>query len=248
MKLAAVIWDMDGTLTDSAALHFQAWQATMAEHGIVYSWDLFALGFGRNNFEILSEQMPHFSSAKISEVSEAKESAYRRLLLPGSLALLPGVGPWLQELHRLGMHQVVGSSAPMANIVDMVHILGIADRFHAILSGYRLPRGKPDPLLFLRCAAAADAAPAACLVIEDSIYGVQAAQRAGMPSIVIGPLARDSAIQPYVENAWPPCLAAESLAEIKLGQVLPWYTQRKTSYKEQPDQEQPEKSSQNDVV
>ena len=46
----------------------------------------------------------------------------------------------------------------MANIIDMIHVLGIADFFGAMLSGYRLPRGKPDPLLFLRCAAAAEAA------------------------------------------------------------------------------------------
>ncbi len=214
MKLETLIWDLDGTLTDSTALHYAAWKTTMAAHGIDYSLELFLTGYGRNNFEILAEQMPEFSPAKIAEVSEEKEQAYRHLLAPGSLALLPGVAEWLRYGRRCGLHQVVGSSAPMANIVAMLHVLGIADSFHAVLSGYRVPRGKPDPLLFLRCAAAVESTPAACLVIEDSIYGIEAAHRAGMPSIAVGELAQREAIRPYVNAGQPSCLPVGTLAEL----------------------------------
>jgi beta-phosphoglucomutase len=223
VKLEAVIWDLDGTITDSAALHFQAWRATMADHGIDYTRELFLHGFGRNNFEILAEQMPDFSSAKISQISEEKEADYRRLLQPGSLDLLPGVCQWLQHFHVLGLRQAIGSSAPMANIITMIHVLEIGDLFHALLSGYRLPRGKPDPLLFLRCAAAVDAAPDACLVVEDTIHGIEAAQRAGMACIVVGPVASSDAIKPYVRADWPPCLATGTLAEIEIELIVSWF-------------------------
>lgn len=224
MKLQAVIWDLDGTITDSATLHFGAWRETMADHGVDYTRELFLHGFGRNNFEILAEQMPDFTSAKISQVSEEKEAAYRRLLHPGALELLPGVGEWLAHFQALGLPQAIGSSAPMANIIAMIHVLGVGDRFHALLSGYRLPRGKPDPLLFLRCAAAVEVAPEACLVIEDTIHGIEAAQRAGMASIVVGPVAKSAAIEPYVRTEWPPCLAAVTLADLALEPILSWFT------------------------
>ena len=214
MKLEAVIWDLDGTLTDSTALHYGAWKEIMAAQGIDYSLELFLSGYGRNNFEILAEQVPSFSPAKIAEVSEEKEQVYRRLLQPGALALLPGVADWLQQCRELGLRQVVGSSAPMANITAMLHVLGVSDYFHTLLSGYRVPRGKPDPLLFLRCAASVDAAPAACLVVEDSIYGIEAARRAGMRSVAVGALAHSDAIQPYIQSNELRCLAAATLAEL----------------------------------
>lgn len=224
MKLQTIIWDLDGTLTDSTALHYQAWQATMTGHGIDYSLELFLSSYGRNNFEILAEQFPGFSPAKISEVSEEKEHAFRRLLQPGSLALLPGVGRWLQACHQLGLRQVIGSSAPMANITAMLHVLDAADYFQAILSGYRVPRGKPDPLLFLRCAGAVESPPGACLVIEDSIYGIEAAQRAGMPSIAVGSLAGAAVLQPYVQTEQPPCIATATLTDLAPQQVLSFTT------------------------
>jgi HAD superfamily hydrolase (TIGR01509 family) len=215
---------MDGTICDSAALHYRAWQATMAGHGVNYTKEMLLEGFGRNNFEILAEQMPDFSPAKINQVSVEKEAAYRRLLLPGALELLPGVAQWLDHFQALGLSQVIGSSAPMANIVDMVHVLGIADFFHAMLSGARLPRGKPDPLLFLRCADAVEAPRDACLVIEDSIHGIEAAHRAGMPCIAVGPVTQTEAVAPYVQAAWPPCLAAQTLAATQFEAIVAWYT------------------------
>jgi len=223
VKLQAVIWDLDGTITDSAALHFQAWRATMADHGVDYTRELFLHGFGRNNFEILAEQMPGFTSAKISQVSEEKEAAYRHLLHPGSLDLLPGVGQWLAHFHAIGIPQAIGSSAPMANIIAMTDVLEVGDLFHALLSGYRLPRGKPDPMLFLRCAAAVEANPEACLVIEDTIHGIEAAQRAGMASIVVGPVAKGDAIKPYLRTEWPPCQAAATLSDLAIEPILSWF-------------------------
>jgi HAD superfamily hydrolase (TIGR01509 family) len=224
MRLEAVIWDMDGTLCDSAALHYEAWHATMTAQGIEYTQEMFVTGFGRNNFEILAEQAPHFSPVRMNQVSLEKEVAYRRLLATGALTLLPGVEPWLQHFQELGISQVIGSSAPMANIVDMVHVLGIADCFHAILSGYRLPRGKPDPLLFLRCADAVEAPRDACLVIEDSIHGIEAAYRAGMPCVAVGPVTQTEAIEPYIRENWPPCRAVKTLAELSIEAIFAWYT------------------------
>jgi beta-phosphoglucomutase-like phosphatase (HAD superfamily) len=76
----------------------------------------------------------------------------------------------------------------------------------------------------LRCAAAVEAARDACLVIEDSIHGIEAAHRAGMPCIAVGAVALTAAVQPYVQAHWPPCLAVASLADTRWDAIVSWYT------------------------
>jgi beta-phosphoglucomutase len=216
----AVIWDLDGTLSDTEELHFRAWQNTMASHDLDYPYEVFIAGFGRSNLEMLAEQMPTFTPHRIVEISEQKEHAYRQLLQPGAIELLAGVQHWLDLFRALGIDQVLGSSAPMANIVTMIDVLGIGGYFHGLLSGYRVPRGKPDPMLFVRCAAAIDVAPQECLVIEDSIHGVEAAYRAAMHSIAVGKIARTDAVQAYVASPQPRTLAVDTLEALTSEQIL----------------------------
>jgi len=192
-----VIWDMDGTIADSAALHFRAWQATMLRYGIDYPYQLFIDSFGRNNAEILAEQLDKPDAATIAAISLEKEATYRSLVTPETLRPNPGVLDLLEGLRRDGITQIVGSSGPMANIAAMVRALDIGDFFLALVTGTHLPKGKPDPAIFLRCAAVAGVSPGECLVIEDSIHGIEAAQRAGMRSIAIGALADDAALHPF---------------------------------------------------
>jgi len=192
-----VIWDMDGTIADSAALHFRAWQATMLRYGIEYPYQLFIDSFGRNNAEILAEQLDKPDAATIAAISLEKEATYRSLVTPETLRPNPGVLDLLEGLRRDGITQIVGSSGPMANIAAMVRAMDIGDFFLALVTGTHLPKGKPDPAIFLRCAAVAGVSPGECLVIEDSIHGIEAAQRAGMRSIAIGALADDAALHSF---------------------------------------------------
>ncbi|HHY55169.1 MAG TPA: HAD family phosphatase [Chloroflexi bacterium] len=215
MTIKAVIWDLDGTLADSAALHYQAWQAIMDRYGIFYTYQMFIDEFGRNNAEILTKHFDAADPATIQRVSLEKEADFRALLTPGVLQPLPGVMAWLAHFRHQGIVQVVGSSGPMANIAAMVRALDIGDYFLALVTGTHLPKGKPDPAIFLRCAAVAGVDPVHCLVIEDSIHGIEAAQRAGMRSVAVGALAGSAALRALCANpAAPPCLALASLDQI----------------------------------
>ncbi|MBK8047004.1 MAG: HAD family phosphatase [Anaerolineales bacterium] len=214
MAMYAVIWDLDGTLADSEEFHFAAWQEVLGRYGVEYRFESFIADFGRNNFEILSEHAPTLSRAMIAEISDVKEAVFRRLVRQGPLHLTPGAGEWLDYFRKHGVVQIIGSSAPMANILTMVDELEIGDAL-AALSGARIPRGKPDPMLFLRCAAALETPPHHCLVIEDSIHGIEAAKQAGMPSVAIGRLVRNPALAPYLSPAMKPrCVATPSLAQL----------------------------------
>jgi len=214
--MKAIIWDLDGTLADTAELHFRGWQEILSGHGIDYSYEHFIASFGRNNAEILRELLPDLDSATIMAISVAKETMTRTMLPRFLPPLLPGVPALLDQFRNQGLRQFIGSSGPMVNIVAVVNVLGIGDYFHGILSGARIPRGKPDPAIFLHCAAAAEARPDECLVFEDSIHGVEAAIRGGMDCVVVGDLAYSVQLAPYLaQPGRPRCLAVGDLSTIQ---------------------------------
>ncbi len=117
-------------------------------------------------------------------------------------------------LAAAGVHQAIASSGPMANIVAFVHKLEIGDYFLCILSGATLPRGKPHPALFLNSAAAVGVSATHCIVVEDSIHGIEGARRAGMASIAVGALANSQLLADCLAVVpGPSCLSVPNLAE-----------------------------------
>ena len=220
MRIRAILWDLDGTIADTEALHFRAWQATMLAYEVDYPYAKFIASFGRNNPEILAELIPDLTPAMMQEISDAKEHAFRTLVNPQSVALLPGVDQWLRLARAGGLRQAIGSSGPMANIAAVVAALDVGDHFRALLSGFALLRGKPDPALFLNCAAAIEAAPEECLVIEDSIHGIEAARRAGMACIAVGRVATSPEIQAYLSpDREPTCVAVRALTDLSPAEI-----------------------------
>ncbi len=218
--MRAVIWDLDGTIADTEAIHYQAWRAVMPAYGIDYTYPMFLADFGRNNVEILTELLNDPDPDTIMRVADEKESAFRALVNPDRVTPLPGVVTWLDYFRSQGVRQVIGSSGPMANITAVVTALDLGDYFQALLTGFGLPKGKPDPTLFRLCAAVAQAEPSQCLVIEDSIFGVEAAQRASMACIAVGELAQSELLRPYRQSSTgSACLAVGQLTELSPEQI-----------------------------
>ena len=119
----------------------------------------------------------------IKRVADQKEQAFRQALV-GNLEPLPGVVDWLVRFKSWGCKQAVASSAPPENIDALVDELCIRQYFDALVNPGDLP-GKPDPTVFLLAASKLKITPSHCLVIEDSIVGVDAAHRAGMRCIAV---------------------------------------------------------------
>lgn len=189
LPFRAVIWDLDGTLVDSEELHCQTWQLTMSSKGIDYSREDFLRDFGRTTESVLREHLgEQLDEAELQRLIMWKQELFRERM-PGRLQLLPGVQAWLDEIRDLGSRQAIASSAPMASINAVAHELRLGNYFGAILSGVAFPLSKPHPALFLQTASALGVEPAQCLVMEDSSFGILAAQRAGMDCMVVGPRA-----------------------------------------------------------
>src|SRR5262245_43883690 len=95
-----VIWDMDGTLVDTAELHFAAWEATCRDLDRPFSRADFAATFGQRNPEIIRYLFgDRFTTAELDRIGETKEEQYRSAARKAGIAPLPGVRPLLDELH-----------------------------------------------------------------------------------------------------------------------------------------------------
>jgi beta-phosphoglucomutase len=181
-----VLWDLDGTLIDSAAHHWVAWRDTLAAEGRPVQPGDFASTFGKRNDEILHQLFgPELDAGWIERVSETKERAYRLLLREQGLEAAPGAFEWLARLREARWKQALASSAPRPNIDAVFEALALGRFLDAVVSADEVGRGKPDPAIFLEAARQLGLPPARCVVVEDAPAGLEAARRAGMASIGI---------------------------------------------------------------
>jgi beta-phosphoglucomutase len=181
----AVIFDVDGVLTDSYLPHFRSWVRMFGEQGIEFTEDAFRRTFGRTNRDILTTLYPgQLSDEQLRDWGERKEQLYRDVIshefepMPGAIELIDG-------LHAAGFKLAVGSSGPPENIRLTLEKMGRADKIDAAVTGADVTRGKPDPQVFLLAAERLGVLPAQCAVIEDAPQGIEAANRAGMASIAL---------------------------------------------------------------
>jgi beta-phosphoglucomutase family hydrolase len=182
--LRAVIWDMDGVIVDTGCFHYQAWKEILDRNQVPFDWDMFRLTFGMNNFDLLTHLLGHPPSPELlAELADKKEETFRQVI-KGKIKPEPGILEWISFFKGNGVKQAVASSAPQANIDQVLDELGIKPFFDTVLSAEKMP-GKPDPMVFLRVAQKMETSPLDCVVIEDSIAGVLAAQRAGMKVVAV---------------------------------------------------------------
>jgi beta-phosphoglucomutase len=183
----AVLWDLDGTLVDSAEYHFDSWIDALHTEGRSITRDQFHSSFGQRNDRILAGWLgPDASTELESRIADAKELAYRRLVRERGLEPLPGAARWVAHLHEHRWKQAIASSAPRLNVEIVLDALGWRDFFEAIVASEDVHVGKPDPEVFRVAAARLGVPPARCIVVEDAPAGIEAARGGGMRSIGVG--------------------------------------------------------------
>ena len=184
--MPAIIWDVDGTLVDTAAEHYAAWQQFANEIDKPFSQHDFDRTFGMRNPEVLRKLFDaNYTDTQCAELADRKETLYRKRVKSHQVKLLPGVERLLGEFRAAGWPQAIGSSAPRRNLDLLLESAGVADYFGAIVSGDDVSNGKPDPEVFLEGARQLGVEAADCLVLEDAEAGVRAAVAAGMVCIAV---------------------------------------------------------------
>jgi HAD superfamily hydrolase (TIGR01509 family) len=177
---------MDGVLVDSGDLHRRAWRVFLARKGKPITDEIFKLGFGRPNDQVLPGLFGReLSREQIVRLSGEKEACYRDLVTREGIQPTPGALSWLARFREAGVHQALATSGCRANADLIVDLTGARAFLEAIVTSEDVPRGKPHPDLFLRAAELLGVPPSRCLVIEDSAYGVQAARGAGIRCLAL---------------------------------------------------------------
>jgi HAD superfamily hydrolase (TIGR01509 family) len=183
LTIDAVIFDMDGVLLDSEPLHEEAMQSILVDCGVTTATGLLHVGMTtQDSFRLLCGELglPHDPAAL-----DARYSARVIPLLRERATPLPGVPEVPRALKARGVRLAVASSSRPEVIEATLAALGVQPLFEVVVSAVEVPHGKPAPDVFLEAARRLGVVPTACVVIEDSERGVQAARAAGMRCVAV---------------------------------------------------------------
>ncbi len=195
--LAALIFDVDGTLAETEEAHRLAFNQAFADFGLPWSWDLalyldlLAIGGGK---ERITAFVRRFDPARLdggfdellARLHRHKTALYTRAVAAGAVPLRPGVAGLLAEARAVGLRLAVATTTSRANVVALLDgATGGAGHawFEVLACGEDSAAKKPDPGVYLAALRAMALPAAACLAIEDSSNGIRAAIAAGIPVV-----------------------------------------------------------------
>ncbi len=173
------LFDMDGVIVDSNPYHKIALKQFCHEHGRdLTEEELREKIYGRTNRDWIINIFGQIGDEKIKQYTEEKEALYRKLY-DRDIVLLTGLQAFLEKMDLANIPRAVATSAPRANVDFSLSRTGTESFFPTILDDSFVTRGKPDPQIYLKSAAALGLDPTKCIVFEDSLSGVAAGKAAG---------------------------------------------------------------------
>jgi HAD superfamily hydrolase (TIGR01509 family) len=181
----ALLFDIDGTLTDTDALHLEAFNAVLGPHGHVFDHARFSNELqGFSNTSIAERFLASEPVERQAAIIGEKEKTFRTLVA-GRIQPLPGLLELLALADRANVPMVAVTNAPRLNAEMLLAGLGITARFKVLVLGDELAQGKPHPMPYLEGLRAVGAAPETSVAFEDSRSGVRSASSAGIATIGI---------------------------------------------------------------
>lgn len=183
--LAAILFDLDGTLVNTDPLHFQAWQEMLLNHGLEIDKAFYQTRIsGRLNPIIIQDILPHLTLAEGEKFAEDKEARFRELA--PSLKPLAGLEKILDWTKEYGLKTGLVTNAPRKNVDFMLVTLELTEIFDAVFVAEEdVSEGKPDPAIYKLALERLDITPETALAFEDSPSGISSAVGAGIRTIGI---------------------------------------------------------------
>lgn len=199
-KLEALIFDVDGTLSDTERNgHRIAFNAAFDEYGIGWHWDidtygqLLAITGGKERMKhyaknfLNNQDLPDNFEQLVPELHAAKTRHYTELLSTGAIPLRTGVERLLNEAREKGLRLAIATTTTPENITTLLeHTLGKAsiDWFEVIAAGDIVPAKKPAGDIYHYALQALNLKPEQCLAFEDSRNGILSAQDANLTTLI----------------------------------------------------------------
>lgn len=200
MMLKAVVFDLDGVITDTAHLHFLAWRTVAQEIGISIDETFNEALKGISRMDSLQRILRYggkegaFNEQQRLALAAKKNALYVRSLASLTQdSLLPGIREVLAGIRAANVK--TGLASVSLNAPGILQALGIDHAFDFCADASRIARSKPDPEIFLAACAGLNVSPREAIGIEDAAAGIQAINAAGMLSVGIGPGLDEGGIQ-----------------------------------------------------
>lgn len=191
-KPRAIIFDLDGVLTDTSEYHYESWKRLADEEGIPFTHldnDEHLRGVSRKESLMYLLKGRKVSDAQFQEMMDRKNRYYNdmiKTMTPNDL--VAGGRVLLQEIREAGIKIAIASGSKNCRVV--VELLAIRDLLDGIADGYSVANSKPAPDIFIYAAGMVNIPTPECLVVEDADAGVESAKTGGMRALGIGPIER----------------------------------------------------------
>jgi beta-phosphoglucomutase len=188
-RFKAVIFDLDGVITDTARFHYLAWKRLADAVGAPFdeAFNEHLKGVDRmGSLELILARAPRaFTAQEKAALADAKNRHYQELvatMTPDDL--LPGALRALEEVRSAGLR--TGLASVSKNAFTVLDRLGIRGRFDDVVDAATIANSKPHPEIFLTAAQHLGVAPGDCLGVEDAAAGVASIKDAGMRAVGVG--------------------------------------------------------------
>ncbi len=183
------IFDLDGVIVDTAKFHFKAWHRLAQDLGVDFSEaeneQLKGVSRKESLEKILEWGNISLEPAEFEKRMAQKNEWYLEFVREmGQEEALPGAKDFLNESRKLDLAIGLGSASKNAPLI--LDLLEVTPLFQTIIDGTKVSKSKPDPEVFLKGAEELQIAPQSLVVFEDSIAGIEAANRGGFRTVGIG--------------------------------------------------------------
>ena len=210
-KPQAILFDLDGVLTDTSEYHYRAWKRLADEEGVPFTRednDAHMRGVDRRDSLLYLFRGRQLTEDQIQALMDRKNRYYLDMIKAMTPAdLVPGGEQLLLEIRDAGIKTAIASASKNSRAV--LSLLKITGYFEGIADGYSVVHPKPAPDLFIYAAGLTAVPVENCLGVEDAAVGTQAIKAAGMTAVGIGPRERFQ----YVDKVMP-TLAGAHLADL----------------------------------
>jgi HAD superfamily hydrolase (TIGR01509 family) len=189
MLARGILFDFNGVIANDEGLHFEALSATLAAHGIALTQEEYYgkfLGLDdrecfRRSFEAAGRKPEPFL---LHHAVEQKAELYEDIAR-ARLELVPGVRNFIEAASAARMALGVASCALLREVEFVLQMTNLREHFETLVSAEQVERCKPDPQVFERARVRMRLAREECVVIEDSLPGVEAARAGGFRCVAI---------------------------------------------------------------
>jgi HAD superfamily hydrolase (TIGR01509 family) len=184
MAIKALLFDLDGTLSETNSAHYLSWAEILEPYGYDISWEFYRDRIsGRLSPEIVEDLLPDISPEKGREIADSKEANFRER--SDALEPMPGLLDFIEGWRERGVARSLVTNAPKENVIAMLSALGLEDAFEPVILADEVEAGKPDPAPYNAVLKTLGVPAGEAVAFEDSPSGIASSLAAGIPTVGI---------------------------------------------------------------